>query len=575
MSEDVQAAAPTTAAAATAAAEAAAGTTTTTMDLGLQPAIAVPEYLCLWAWKRRSGFIGQYGSALTIGHVSKWEHRSVVVSGTALLYFEIGKEDAAKPRGAIDLLADHVEIQVAAPDADAPTKHQVDIKAKCAQDRDRPVEWKLCFDEQEDFVKFLGVVNSVLDQAGAFRQKDVDRFEHDFEAGDHIYRWEMIVCPPVIYPIQIHGLVLEAGRNCLVVADFGLTGYGRKDGEDFNHADAAARRDNAILSQWRKLRPNDVTQRLNIVTMTDPMEIRKWTAARYGEDSLFAKAKPNKTFEKFSNMFSSAPSTSADDEHDNGEYASIGPSKSVDRGGGGSSRNPGGGAHHHHHSNNEIDGIPQSDPKEIVLARVNFVLEHMDVLPPYHVFYSNSECIAVWCKTGRWSTLQAAVFLSTNSVGALKSSTIATMGASHCANAFVDGFVVDGISIDFCKNMIRSHAFSLPFPILLYLWRRRRRCQPAAGAGCGDRRADMGIRADGDTSKVERALGRGDSKADGPILVVGAARRLRRGHRKLERFGRPRRRRRRSCTQREELDLLTDLRCITSRLRIVKIQVES
>ncbi len=52
------------------------------------------------------------------------------------------------------------------------------------------------------------------------------------------------------------------------------------------------------------------------------------------------------------------------------------------------------------------------------------------MLPPYHVFFSNSECIAVWCKTGRWSTLQTAVYLTGHSVGAAKSSTMATIGVA-------------------------------------------------------------------------------------------------------------------------------------------------
>ena len=74
--------------------------------------------------------------------------------------------------------------------------------------------------------------------------------------------------------------------------------------------------------------------------------------------------------------------------------------------------------------------LPKSDPVPIILARVNFLLEHEDVVPPYHVLYSNSECIAVWCKTGRWSTLQTAVFLSSNAVGGAKSATLATLGVA-------------------------------------------------------------------------------------------------------------------------------------------------
>jgi hypothetical protein len=81
--------------------------------------------------------------------------------------------------------------------------------------------WTFCFDTQQDLMQFLTTVHNALDRKGQFAQKDTDRFEHDFKVADHIYRWEMIFCPPVIYPIQIHGIVITAGRNCLVVADFG------------------------------------------------------------------------------------------------------------------------------------------------------------------------------------------------------------------------------------------------------------------------------------------------------------------------------------------------------------------
>jgi hypothetical protein len=93
----------------------------------------------------------------------------------------------------------------------------------------------------------------------------------------------------------------------------------------------------------------------------------------------------------------------------------------------------------------EQDELPHADPKEIVLARANFVLEHMDVLPPYHVFYSNSECIAVWCKTGRWSTLQTAVWCSTNSVGALKTSTLTTIGVAAANPLLAPVIAVGGL----------------------------------------------------------------------------------------------------------------------------------
>ena len=45
----------------------------------------------------------------------------------------------------------------------------------------------------------------------------------------------------------------------------------------------------------------------------------------------------------------------------------------------------------------EANELPRSDPAVLVLARTRFILEHgEEILPPYHIINSNSECIAVW-----------------------------------------------------------------------------------------------------------------------------------------------------------------------------------
>jgi hypothetical protein len=73
----------------------------------------------------------------------------------------------------------------------------------------------------------------------------------------------------------------------------------------------------------------------------------------------------------------------------------------------------------------------KSDAIGLVLARVNFIVHHPDVLPDYHVVYANCECVAFWCKTGKWSTLQASSFLELTAAGQVKSSTtLAAMAAN-------------------------------------------------------------------------------------------------------------------------------------------------
>lgn len=80
--------------------------------------------------------------------------------------------------------------------------------------------------------------------------------------------------------------------------------------------------------------------------------------------------------------------------------------------------------------------LPKSDHRSIVLARVRFILaeqekkESESCLPPYHIFYSNSECIAVWCKTGKFCTLQAAVFLHSTAICNVKSTVMLTAGVA-------------------------------------------------------------------------------------------------------------------------------------------------
>ena len=72
-----------------------------------------------------------------------------------------------------------------------------------------------------------------------------------------------------------------------------------------------------------------------------------------------------------------------------------------------------------------------SDAVGLVLARVNYILRNPEVLPDYHVVNANCECVAVWCKTGRWSTLQASSLLELTAAGQAKSTaTLAATAAS-------------------------------------------------------------------------------------------------------------------------------------------------
>lgn len=90
-----------------------------------------------------------------------------------------------------------------------------------------------------------------------------------------------------------------------------------------------------------------------------------------------------------------------------------------------------------------------SDPPEVVMKRVNFLLQQSkldgsssSVLPKYHSIFANCECVAVWCKTGIWSTLQASSFLSHAAVGQVKgTAVIATAAASAQATVPAAGMM--------------------------------------------------------------------------------------------------------------------------------------
>ena len=83
----------------------------------------------------------------------------------------------------------------------------------------------------------------------------------------------------------------------------------------------------------------------------------------------------------------------------------------------------------------------------LVLARTKFILEHGEsILPPYHILNANSECIAVWCKTGRWSTFQASVYLHSSAIGYGKSAIGLSIGAAVTQPWLIPAFATLGVA---------------------------------------------------------------------------------------------------------------------------------
>lgn len=54
----------------------------------------------------------------------------------------------------------------------------------------------------------------------------------------------------------------------------------------------------------------------------------------------------------------------------------------------------------------------RADERELVLARAKYLLDKPDpALPDFHLMAANGECAAVWCRIGRWCTLQGSSIL--------------------------------------------------------------------------------------------------------------------------------------------------------------------
>jgi hypothetical protein len=82
------------------------------------------------------------------------------------------------------------------------------------------------------------------------------------------------------------------------------------------------------------------------------------------------------------------------------------------------------------------------DHPELVRRRVSFLLANPHIVPPYSIVDSNCECVAVWCKTGRWSTLQFSRWA----------------GSANMASRAV---VAGGVSAAYCSIIVPGGAFLL------------------------------------------------------------------------------------------------------------------
>mmetsp|Transcript_34697 Transcript_34697/g.76224 ORF Transcript_34697/g.76224 Transcript_34697/m.76224 type:complete len:303 (+) Transcript_34697:132-1040(+) len=76
------------------------------------------------------------------------------------------------------------------------------------------------------------------------------------------------------------------------------------------------------------------------------------------------------------------------------------------------------------------DASVEPDPN-VVLERVNFLIQRPDLIPKYELLESNCECVAVWCRTGKFQTHQVArLFSNGRRNGALAAATGTAVAAT-------------------------------------------------------------------------------------------------------------------------------------------------
>lgn len=426
-------------------------------------------------WKQRSG-LGKYSFGL---FMDAWEKKRVVLLDSGVLrYYDVDDMDGVKhdpnnaldpqkiiyytkqvPLGEIDLNChrdctdddcesspqsrynDGVTVQARdRPDDPGPTPFEIDI----TKSESKEILWRLCFESQSIQILWLSTLKNMTPV-----ESTEGLANHGFAAGDHIIRWDFLLLP-VPYPIQIHGIVLEVGRNCVIIADFGLaSSYQRDEVKDDSH--------DVIMAAWEKIKPRE-KKRLNVVVITDLKEIRKWSKINYAGGGEGGEKSSSKAMDFITSFLPKAKTTQARihdivSEEIDTELVSD-DDKAMDVEGEPDWIRPG----YRPRKSKSVFSIdrpedrsdrelPKSDSANLVLARTHFVLEHEVLLPPYHVFYSNSECIAVWCKTGRWSTLQAAVYLVSTSVGWTKSATLITMSIAAAHAVLLPALAVGGLAV--------------------------------------------------------------------------------------------------------------------------------
>jgi len=264
-------------------------------------------------------------------------------------------------------------------------------------------------------------------------------FKHNLRAGDHVFRWTSII----LYPIQVHGIVLSTGEGIVTIVDFGLSAsLPKSENEDdvdhdinrvVQHCDEYHEENVARGECSRNLTAGDQWRRVSIVVLSEENDIKRWKRIDYGEPRLESEEETLSTNTSKKSWWPWSTNTNTRDEKiKNDKQPKLVDEmkrKRPDPENKASSSNQSSEGEHRNtqqtpptvSEKSKDNPRCKSDPPFLVLARARYIMMNPDILPSHHVIFSNSECIAVWCKTGRWSTFQASFFLQSSAVGQIKS----------------------------------------------------------------------------------------------------------------------------------------------------------
>lgn len=342
-------------------------------------------------------------------------------------------------------------------------------------------------------------------------QDEHGRYLHSFKRGDHIVRWTRLV----VYPIQVHGIVLSASDDVVTICDFGLTAAGKIKDETSNKNDDEARIDTNNMNSTQTISNEEADDknnnsnssleeminhvdksmmescekhrhkimgpdRMNILVLAEEKDIKQWRKIDYGPEEeeegkdsdkgcagvgMFRWFKRNNKniidSDKYEDIDMSTEQELITNKKEteekqqrsgeetietlqNGQILQSGHEIKDDTKCNDTSMGENKGDEDDEDARNQTQNkassspssprllSSRSDPTNIVIARVHFLINNPHVLPPHNIFFSNSECIAVWCKTGTWSTFQASIYLHSTAAGNFKTAflTASAVGGS-------------------------------------------------------------------------------------------------------------------------------------------------